>query len=237
MKIFVIGDLHLSNHMEVDKPMDIFGIEWLDHTARLKNNWNEIIGDDDYVLIAGDISWGLTLNEAKADLDWINGLKGKKLLFKGNHDPWWQSTNKLNLIYKDESLTFMQNHAFIIEKDGEKIGITGTRGWICPGTEGFGEHDRKVYNREVLRLEMSLKEAKQMGADRIITIFHFPPTNDKHQQSGFTELLEKYNVEKAFYGHLHGKDVWPKGLKGVLNGISYDLVSLDYLKGIPKEIV
>lgn len=299
MKIFIIGDTHLGLHPEVDKPMDIFGDRWENHAERLKENWIERISTDDYVIIAGDVSWGLKLEEAKADLDWLRALPGKKIFIKGNHDLWWQSLTKLNALFADEEgrpdpgMYFLQNEAYIIEvpagydgqtgteKDGadaviekdeavdiiekdeadaademklqtdateksgsesrdfrkRKIAICGTRGWTCPGTEAYSEDDKKVYKRELIRIEMSLQDAVRKGADEIIGVLHFPPTNDKKQVSGFTELFSKYGVKNVYYGHLHKPEKWPRGLNGVLNGVNYQLISLDYLDSVPKEIL
>ena len=212
MKIFAIGDLHLSFDKRVEKPMDIFGEQWADHARRLKDNWVESVSEDDTVIICGDISWGLRLEEAAADFEWIRALPGKKLLFKGNHDLWWSSAGKLNKLYGDEKMIFLQNDAALIEGDGgKKIAVCGSRGWICPGSEGFTAEDDRLYRRELLRLEMSLKEGKELKADEIIGALHFPPTNDKQQASGFTHLLSQYGVKTCVYGHLHGSDAFKNG--------------------------
>jgi predicted phosphohydrolase len=232
MSLYAIGDLHLSFDERIEKPMDIFGDSWLDHHERLKENWMEIIEEDDTVLIPGDVSWGLRFDEAMADFQWIHGLPGHKVITKGNHDLWWTSISKMNKIFDD--ITFLQNHCYLIPGTG--ICICGTRGWICPGIEGFDEHDQKIYDRELLRLEFSLAEARKLGAEEIIAALHYPPTNDKLQTSGFTEMLSKYGVNTCIYGHLHGKEAFKNGIKGVLNGVEYRLVSLDYLECRPELI-
>lgn len=239
MKIFAIGDLHLSFGDMVEKPMDIFGGQWVGHTEKLCKEWNRLICPEDTVIICGDISWGLKLEEAMADLDWIHALPGRKLLFKGNHDLWWKAIGRLNTIYEDGNMKFVQNSCTIIEADGQngRVAVCGTRGWICPGTDGFSEHDRKIYDREAARLKMSLEDAKKAGADTIIGVLHFPPTNDKQQKSAFTDLLTQYGVKTCVYGHLHGKDAFKNGMQGVYNGVEYKLVSLDYLEGRPVEIL
>lgn len=239
MKIFAIGDLHLSFGDMVEKPMDIFGGQWVGHTEKLYKEWNRLICPEDTVIICGDISWGLKLEEAMADLDWIHALPGRKLLFKGNHDLWWKAIGRLNTIYVDGNMKFVQNSCTIIEADGQngRVAVCGTRGWICPGTDGFSEHDRKIYDREAARLKMSLEDAKKAGADTIIGVLHFPPTNDKQQKSAFTDLLTQYGVKTCVYGHLHGKDAFKNGMQGVYNGVEYKLVSLDYLEGRPVEIL
>lgn len=238
MKIFAIGDLHLSFGENVEKPMDIFGGQWVGHADKLYSHWMENVSDEDTVIVCGDISWGLRLDEAKADLDWIHALPGKKIFFKGNHDLWWQSIGKLNKLYDDDTMKFVQNQCTIVEdtENGIKTAICGTRGWICPGTEGFSEHDRKIYDRELLRLRFSLEEGKKAGADQIIGVLHYPPTNDKKLGSGFTDLMSEFGVKTCVYGHLHGKEAFKNGIQSTLNGVNYKLVSLDYVEGMPKEI-
>ena len=231
MKVFAIGDLHLSLDERIEKPMDIFGSRWVNHHERVKDHWESLAGEGDVVLIPGDISWGLREDEAMADLEWIDQLPGQKVLTKGNHDLWWASVSRLNKRF--ENMTFLQNKAVMVS---DKVAICGSRGWTCPGTDGFGEHDQKIYNREVLRLEMSLEDAKRQGAETIIAALHYPPTNDKHQASGFTDLMTKYGVKTCVYGHLHGKDAFKNGIKGIYNGVEYKLVSLDYLEGKPELI-
>lgn len=231
MNIFAIGDLHLSFDERIQKPMDIFGPSWVNHHEKVRKNWEEKVGEEDLVIIPGDVSWGLRADEAMADLRWIHRLPGRKVITKGNHDLWWTSVTRLNSLYDD--MTFLQNHCYMT---AEGVAVCGTRGWICPGTEGFDEHDEKIYNRELLRLEFSLKEAEKAGAKMTIAALHYPPTNDKLQGSGFTRMLEDYNVQMCVYGHLHGKDAFKNGIKGVFNGIEYRLVSLDYVEGEPQLI-
>lgn len=231
MNIFAIGDLHLSFDERIQKPMDIFGPSWVNHHEKVRKNWEEKVGEEDLVIIPGDVSWGLRADEAMADLRWIHRLPGRKVITKGNHDLWWTSVTRLNRLYDD--MTFLQNHCYMT---AEGIAVCGTRGWICPGTEGFDEHDEKIYNRELLRLEFSLKEAEKAGAKMTLAALHYPPTNDKLQGSGFTRMLEDFNVQMCVYGHLHGKDAFKNGIKGVFNGIEYRLVSLDYVEGEPQLI-
>lgn len=233
MKIFAIGDPHLSFDSNVEKPMDIFGGEWVGHTEKLNNYWNEMVSEDDVVIVAGDISWGLRMEEALPDLRWIHELPGKKILFKGNHDLWWSSNKKLNALFDD--MTFIQNGGCTMAN--EDIAVAGTRGWICPGSDDFDEHDEKMYKRELLRLRMSLEEAKKQNAKEIIGVLHYPPTNDRVQQSGFTELFEEYGVKNVVYGHLHGERAHRNRLDGELHGVNYQLVSIDFLGGKLVEIV
>lgn len=236
MKIFAIGDLHLSFGEDVEKPMDIFGERWVNHAEKLKEKWVATVSPEDIVIICGDISWGLRLEEATADFAWIKELPGKKVLFKGNHDLWWQSTGKLNKLYGDEEMVFVQNGTYITEIDGRKIAICGSRGWVCPGQEGFSQDDKKIYDREILRIRMSFDEGKKAEPDIIVGVLHFPPTNDKLQDSEFTRIMSEYGVTTCVYGHLHGRDAFKNGLQGIFNGVRYELMSLDYLEAQPKEV-
>lgn len=237
MSIFAIADLHLS--FAAEKPMDIFGGEWIEHTEKLSKNWLELVAPEDTVLIPGDTSWALRYEEAQTDLEWLSKLPGKKVFIKGNHDLWWNSVSKLNRFH--ESMYFLQNTCYA----AEGYAICGTRGWVCPGDDDYTEHDEKIYKREIGRLALSLEaaaragytEKNEHGQSRIICGLHFPPTNDKLMKSGFTELFEEYGVQKVVYGHLHGKDAFKNGLQGIRNKVEYLLTSVDYLKCKPLKIL
>lgn len=236
MSIFAIADLHLS--LSGEKPMDIYGGEWINHTEKLKNIWMERVSEEDTVIIAGDNSWALKLEHAKIDLEWLGRLPGKKVMIKGNHDLWWNSLTKLNKL--NETMVFIQNTFH----EAEGVAICGTRGWICPGDDDFTLQDEKIYKRELGRLRLSLEAAEAAGyaeqgkdgRSSIICALHFPPTNDKLMKSGFTELFEEYHVRTVVYGHLHGKDAYGNGLQGIRNEVEYQLVSIDYLKCTPQKI-
>ena len=228
MSLYAISDLHLS--FNVDKPMDIFGDKWALHERKIESNWNRLITDEDTVLIAGDISWGMKESESKDDLNWINNLPGRKIISKGNHDYWWGSISKLNSSY--DKIKFIQNN-FYTYKD---YAICGTRGWICPGSDKFTEKDKKIYDRELIRLELSLSEALKNGYEKFIVMIHYPPVNEKFQKSGFLEIFEKYKIKKVIYGHLHG--MTEDKLASELNGnIEYIMTSCDYLDFCPKKIL
>lgn len=228
MSLYAISDLHLS--FNVDKPMDIFGDKWALHERKIESNWSNLITDEDTVLIAGDISWGMKESESKDDLNWINNLPGRKIISKGNHDYWWGSISKLNSSY--DKIKFIQNN-FYTYKD---YAICGTRGWICPGSDKFTEKDKKIYDRELIRLELSLSEAVKNGYEKFIVMIHYPPVNEKFQESGFLEIFEKYKVKKVIYGHLHG--MTEDKLASELNGnIEYIMTSCDYLDFCPKKIL
>ncbi len=229
LTLYAIGDLHLSFAQE--KPMDIFGDLWENHAERVKEFWLSKINDQDTVLVPGDISWALRLEDAHPDLEWLNALPGRKILVKGNHDYWWQSKSKLNQAYPD--MIFLQN----TYDKYEGYAICGTRGWLCPNSANFTEHDHKIYKREVLRLENSLEQAAKDKWKKIIVMMHYPPTNEKHEASDFTQLTEAYQVEKVIYAHLHGEKYYRAGLQGVRNGVEYHLVSCDYLRCNPLIIL
>lgn len=229
MSLYAIGDLHFST--SVNKPMDIFGDNWEDHQNKIINNWKEIIKEDDTVLVLGDTSWAMNMKEAKEDLDIIDNLPGKKVFIKGNHDFWWSSLSKLKSAYKE--ITFLQNSYYKYEN----IGICGTRGWLCPNEVKFNEDDEKIYKREQLRLKMSLEAAIKDDCEELVAITHYPPTNDKLEESEFTKIFEEYNVKKVVYGHLHGAESFEMGLKGVRNNVEYILASSDYIDFKPIKIM
>ena len=229
MSIFAIADLHLS--FGVDKPMNIFGSNWENHAMKIKANWLENISDDDTILLPGDISWAMRFDEAQKDLDFIENLPGKKVIISGNHDYWWTSASKLNSLFK--TIYFLKNDFFAC---GD-IAICGTRGWICPNDISFEANDKKIYERELIRLKLSLDSAVRNGFKRIFVITHFPPTAQNSLESGFTEIYENYNVEKVIYGHLHGKESFVGHIEGVVNNIEFTLVSSDYIDFNPKKIL
>lgn len=233
MKIYAIADLHLSFSENVDKPMNVFGDGWDDYEKRLEIAWCNMLTNDDVMVIPGDLSWGLKLDEAICDLEWIHHMPGRKVLIKGNHDLWWSGITKLNSLYDD--IYFLQNKCFHIPESD--VAICGTRGWQLPlyMTE-YTEHDKKIYDRELIRLELSLKDGIRSGAETIIAALHYPPSDADMRYSDVTKLLEHYGVKKCIYGHLHGMSAFGRGIKGKHNEIEYSLVSLDYLGAVPKLI-
>lgn len=228
MALFAISDLHLA--LSGDKPMDVFGDHWAEHDEKIKENWVNNIKEDDTVLIAGDLSWAMKMEESLKELEWINNLPGKKIISKGNHDYWWSSISKLNKLYTN--MNFIQNNFFSYEQ----YAICGTRGWTCPGAYNFKEHDEKIYSREQIRLKLSLDAAKKAGYDKIICMIHYPPTNEKFEESAFTAIFKEYNVEKVIYGHLHGKSL-NKVLNGEHEGVEYIMTSCDYIDFNPVRIL
>ena len=228
MALYTISDLHLG--FNVEKPMDIFGDKWKNHCDKIKNNWLEKITDEDTILIAGDISWSMKSSDSKVDLDWVNDLPGKKIISKGNHDYWWSGISKLNNMY--ENTKFLQNNFYVYED----YAICGTRGWVCPGSDKFTLKDKKIYLRELIRLRLSLDAAKGAGYKKIIVMLHYPPTNEKFEESEVQKILKEYNVEKVIYGHLHGVAL-SRVLNGNIDGVEYILTSADFINFSPKRIL
>ncbi len=229
MSLFSISDLHLS--FSKIKPMDMFGSNWENHPEKIKTNWNNLIRPADTVLIPGDISWAVNLKQLAPDLAFLHDLPGTKIIVSGNHDFWWDSTAQLNDMYDD--MTFLKN-SYVPYGN---IAICGTKGWLCPNDTYFKETDNKLYVREVNRLKRSLDMAVENGFTEIILMLHFPPTNDKKEPSGFTDLIQYYPVKKVVYGHLHSVDSFDASLKGWIDGIEYVLVSSDYLDFVPVQLM
>lgn len=219
MKIFAISDLHLS--LTSDKPMDVFGSHWKNHHLKIAKDWKCRVSDDDLVLLPGDHSWALKLEEAVEDLAFIASLPGKKVLLKGNHDLWWQSRKKLEEALPD-SLYIIQNDA--LSFDG--FTVAGTRGWLTPYDESFVKADEKIFQREQMRLRMSLDFYK----DRIINVamLHYPPITRDGRPTAFADILSEYKIKTCIYGHLHGSTT-RFAFEGNLNGVDYHLVSADHL--------
>ncbi|MDO4545959.1 MAG: metallophosphoesterase [Bacillota bacterium] len=252
MSIYAIADLHLSFTPGKEKPMDIFGPRWHDHAGRLKEHWCREIKEEDTVIVAGDISWALKLEEAKFDLDWVDDLPGHKVFLKGNHDLWWNGITRLNRMY--DSITFLQNDCYF----AEGIYICGSRGWITPDNEEYvADEDEKIYKREMLRLEASLQQAEAdmkrrsaaqgSGKDwdlspekvekpEILGVLHYPPVSKPAAFSGFQQLFEDHGVKRVIYGHIHGEEGFQNTIMGDYRGIRYQLVSLDYLNCKPLLI-
>lgn len=227
MRIFAIGDLHLSKQ---DKPMDIFGREWIDHSRKIKEAWLRFVANDDVVLIPGDISWAMGLEDAYEDLADILTLPGEKIFIRGNHDYWWSSYRKvINAFSEFKNAHFLQNNSISI---GD-YAFVGTRGWLIPSCAGYTTADERIYKRELIRFEMSLQSAQK--DKRKIAMLHFPPLFSDQVISGFVELLEKYEVDTVVYAHLHGKSC-KSGFEGIRNGVRYILCSADYINFTPVTI-
>jgi len=230
MKIFAISDLHIST--ETNKPMDVFGGNWIGYLDKIVEDWNSKVLDDDIVLIGGDISWAMKLEDACKDLMFFSQLKGKKVLIKGNHDYWWSAISRVRECLPENTYA-LQNDS--IRFDGYVI--CGSRCWSVPGSPDFKEQDMKLYLRETERLRLSLKSAqriKQEG-DKLIALIHYPPFNVKRENSAFTDIFEEFGVESVVYGHLHGPNVRSDKLV-IKNGIKYYLTSCDQVGNKLTEI-
>jgi predicted phosphohydrolase len=230
MRIFAIGDMHLAGG--TDKTMDRFGDHWRDHDRKIFDSWERLAQDDDLLLIVGDTSWAMRLGDALPDLNRIGGMRGRKLLLKGNHDYWWESLTKMRRVV-DPSIDFLQASSVIINR----IAIAGTRGWVCPNDSFFEDQDRKIYEREVGRLRAALDSLKGKADeyDQLIVALHYPPTNDRHEPNGFTELIDEFNAAACVYGHLHGEAI-QTALRGLRHKTAYHLVSADAVDFTPVEI-
>lgn len=231
MAIYAISDLHLS--FGTDKPMDVFGDRWKNHAQRLKDNWSQVVGNDDVVLIPGDISWAINLDEAVPDFRFIESLPGRKIISKGNHDYWWSTRRKFQAFLDANGLKTIQmlhNNAFRVQDHV----ICGTRGWIDPSDPDFSEEDRKIFHRELERLRLSLEEGKRLGGE-IIAMLHYPPFDSEHRTNDFAVLLKEYDVRVCLYGHIHGhaEEAWRDEM---VEGIRYSLISADYLAFMPIKV-
>lgn len=228
MLIFAIGDLHFDNTGE--KPMDVFGENWLNHEEKIIDNWKSIVKDDDLTLLAGDTSWALKLEEAYEDLLKIDELPGTKIIIKGNHDYWWNSLKKLNNLGL-KTTNFLQNNSFIYNG----IGIVGTRGWSSIDEDDFDTQDHKVFNRELNRLKLSLDSIKD-NVEKIIVVLHYPPFNADSSPNEFINIMKEYNVDICIYGHLHSEG-HKYAIEGIVEGIEVHCISSDYIDFVPKKIL
>ncbi|KUK10654.1 MAG: Putative phosphohydrolase [Clostridia bacterium 41_269] len=211
--------------------MDIFGVQWADHHVKIEENWRRTVGENDWVLICGDISWAMDLEKAFLDLEFIARLPGKKILIRGNHDYWWKGISKLRKILP-QGMFAIQNDFIPIEG----IAVCGSRGWLLPNSNNYLPEDKKIYNRELLRAEMSLKKADGEGFREKLFMMHFPPFNNGRLDAGYRELFNKYKVKWCVYGHLHGAD-HRFAVEGNIDGIEYKFVACDYTDFTPVKIL
>lgn len=225
--IFAIGDLHFDNTGE--KPMDIFGDNWIDHEENIIDNWKSIVTSDDLILLPGDISWALKLEDAYEDLLKIDQLPGKKIILKGNHDYWWHSLRKLNNLGL-KTIDFLQNNSFIYND----IGIIGTRGWSSIDLDNIHAKDNKIFQRELNRLRLSLESLRDVK--KKIAILHYPPFNQDLSPNEFINILKEFNVDICLYGHLHAEG-HQYAVEGLIQGIEFHCVSSDYINFKPKQIL
>jgi predicted phosphohydrolase len=216
--------------------MEIFGERWQNYTSRLKNNWNNIVGNDDTVIIPGDISWGISLDEALPDLKFLDSLNGRKIIGKGNHDFWWTTLTKLNSSFSANgirTLDILYNNAF----DIEGMIITGTRGWYNEVNSQEAENRpdyQKIVNRESVRLRLGLDTALKLRQDSskpIVVFFHFPPVWNGFVCRELVDVLHEYGINKCYFGHIHGNYGMPRTI--LFESVTFELISSDFLDFYP----
>lgn len=225
MSLFAIADTHLS--FGTNKPMDSFP-GWNDYVSRIEKNWNKLVTDDDTVVIAGDISWAMNFDELRADFEFLNNLKGTKIIIKGNHDYWWNTLKKMNEFIEQnhfDTIKILFNNSYTV--DG--VSVCGSRGWMF---EGEDEHDEKVLNREVGRLKLSLDSAE---SENRVVFLHYPPITTDNKCDEILSVLKQYGIKKCYYGHLHGKAA-KIAVDDSVDGIDFKLISCDRLSFVPKLV-
>ena len=227
--VYAIGDLHLSLSVP-NKAMDVFGAHWRNHAERLREAWQDTVAPEDLVLVPGDISWAMYPEDAAADLGYLGELNGVKLILRGNHDYWWQSVTKVR--------TALPKNMYALQNDVFRFGdlwIAGTRGWTIPESSRFKEStDRKLYERERIRLDLSLAGVPE-GVS-LIGMLHYPPFSETGVPGAFANRFSEAGATDVVYGHLHGAS-HRFGFTGESGGVRYHLVSADYLDFIPKQIL
>lgn len=226
-----MGDLHLCYGVP-DKTMNIFH-GWQDYQELIDRNWHNIVSDDDTIVLAGDISWGMSLQQALEDFKYINRLPGKKIIIKGNHDYWWTTKKKMDDFFEAESLStikILHNNHFLY---GENCGICGTRGWVnIPGEK----QDEKVLRREVQRLETSIKSAVDANLKPMV-FMHYPPIYGNNFNYDILEILYRYKVSDCYYGHIHGRSGHNLCVQGIYDDINFHLISGDFLQFMPEKVI
>ncbi|MBQ0135898.1 MAG: metallophosphoesterase [Oscillospiraceae bacterium] len=231
MALFAIGDTHLS--LGSDKPMDIFG-GWQDYTTRLEKNWRQIVTPDDTVVIPGDISWAMRLEDAKEDLKFLDSLPGRKIIGKGNHDYWWMTMKKLTTFVEENELTtlnFLFNNSYEVSCESGTFAVCGSRGWFFD--DDSAEQDL-VIKRECGRIRTSIESAKEKGLSPIVFL-HYPPISNDRVCDPIVDTLLDCGIDKCYYAHLHGNSI-NYAFKDTYKGIKFDLVSSDALGFVPKLI-
>ena len=228
MALYAIGDLHLC--LGAPKPMDVFGGAWVNYMDKLKEGLS-VIGPEDTTVVLGDLSWALDLENAQADFAWINKIPGRKIILKGNHDYWWSTAAKFQKFCVENQFSnmFILNNNFY---EYEDWAICGTRGWFFEESRS-SEHDEKVFKRELLRLETSLRAA---GDRNKMVFLHYPPRYKGYECQEILDLLQKYGVRRCFYGHLHGPS-HKLAMEGVWDSVEFRLTAADYLNFTPFRVL
>ena len=227
MAIYALADLHLS--FGANKPMDVFGYRWENYTEKIYYNWQSMVTDDDLVIIPGDVSWATYLDDAYEDFNFINQLKGKKVIIKGNHDYWWTTLKKMNefLSCNDFNTIKILNNTAI---EFEDAAICGTRGWSVQ--DNNDEVDKRIIDREKKRLILTLEEGVKLKKERLIVGIHYPPFDRQGEENGFLEIMRNYNVDVCVYGHLHSF-AHKNAVEGDVDGINLRLVAGDFVDFCP----
>lgn len=232
MSVYTLADLHLS--FSTNKPMDIFGSLWENHTEKLLEYWNYLVLPEDTVIVPGDISWAMHIKDAVEDFRFINSLNGKKIIMKGNHDYWWQSMKKLEEFVAEHSfntISFLHNSATVVEN----IVVCGSRGWSCDSSPSA--EDRKIIAREAIRFELSVSEAEKLNSDgsrEIVAFSHYPVLLPGDETSPILEVLVRHNIKRLYYGHLHGAK--ENHLIKSAGGVQMELISADFRHFTPVRI-
>ncbi len=229
MKVFAIGDLHFDNKNE--KPMNIFGDNWVDHEDKIVKNWGSVVSNEDLVLLPGDISWATKLEDAKEDLLKIDELPGIKILGKGNHDYWWATSNKLDMLGM-KTIKFLKNNFY----EYDDVIVCGTRGWDSIEDHSKEYSNEKIFLREINRFKLSLKQCKYSKKHKI-AMLHFPPFSNEGEPNEFFSLMKDYEINTCIYGHLHGEEGHKNIKEGMIDDILLHCVSSDYLDFQVKRII
>ena len=228
MSLFVIADTHLS--LSTDKPMDIFD-GWSYYQQRLEKNWRAVVGEDDTVVIPGDVSWAMSLSQAVEDFRFLNSLPGKKIIMKGNHDYWWTTMRKMENFLKEnefDTISILHNNAYRV---GD-IAVCGSRGWFFDAEE---ETDKKVILREAGRLRASIEAALKLGGEPVVFL-HYPPVSQTQVCGEIYDVLVEYGIRHCYYGHLHSYST-RTAFTGEKDGIKFSLISGDYLEFLPRLVM
>ena len=233
MGLYVLSDLHLS--FSTNKPMDIFGVRWQNHYLKIKENWSRMVGEDDTVVIPGDISWGIDLEDAKEDLRFIHELPGRKIIGRGNHDYWWVTAAKFKKFIAEngfDTIDFLYNNAYL----AGNIIVCGTRGWMAEF--GVKEEDERIIAREILRLGISLDAAEKIKSENphaeIVAFSHYPLMFGEFKNEGAAQLLCEHGVKRFYFGHLHG--IPSSTVPSECCGVKQVLASGDALDFCPSRV-
>ena len=231
MALFTLSDTHLS--LTTHKPMDVFGSRWKNHHETLQSAWNRTVGKDDTVVVGGDLSWGISLDEAREDLLFLDRLNGKKILLRGNHDYWWSTQKKVTDFFAENGITtlsLLQNNAYVYEN----IAICGTRGWYSDASNAPIDSDfRKIVAREVERLKLSLNAVKDETLEKVV-FMHFPPLFEHYLCRPLIDVLHEYGITRCYFGHIHG--VYQIAPIRRFEEIDFHIVSADYLNFTPLPV-